>query len=189
MRVIAGKCRSLPLKTVPGMDTRPTTDRIKETLFNMLNPRIPGCRFLDLFSGSGGIGIEALSRGAGYCCFVEQSRRAAACIRDNLRFTKLESQGELLVTDARQAVERLRDRAPFGVIFMDPPYRKGLERAVIQPLETASCVDRDTLLVVEASLDTDFSWVEQTGFAIVKTKKYKTNAHLFLMRREGEKTP
>ena len=70
MRVIAGKCRSLPLMAVPGNNTRPTTDRIKETLFNMIMPYIPGCRFLDLFSGSGAIGIEALSRGAKYACRV-----------------------------------------------------------------------------------------------------------------------
>ena len=80
MRVIAGKARRLPLKTVAGMDTRPTTDRIKETLFNMLQNDLEGCRFLDLFGGSGGIGIEALSRGAGEAVFVESDRKAAACI-------------------------------------------------------------------------------------------------------------
>lgn len=188
MRVIAGKCRSLPLKTVPGTDTRPTTDRIKETLFNMLNPRIPGCRFLDLFGGSGAIGIEALSRGARFCCFVEQNRKAAACIRDNLKFTGLESQAEVWVMDARQAVKRLRDQEPFGIIFMDPPYGKGLEREALECLEGAACVNQDTLLVVEASLDTEFSWVEKTGFKVARIKKYKTNAHLFLMRREEENT-
>lgn len=187
MRVIAGKCRSLPLKTVPGTDTRPTTDRIKETLFNMLNLKIPGCRFLDLFSGSGAIGIEALSRGAESCCFVEQSRKAAACIRENLLFTGLETDAEVMVMDARQAVERVRDREPYGIIFMDPPYRKGLEREIIQRLESAACVDQNTLLVVEASLDTEFGWLEETGFTVTKIKKYKTNAHLFLMRRGGEK--
>ena len=89
MRVIAGKCRSLPLKTLEGLETRPTTDRTKETLFNVLQPWIPGCRFLDLFSGSGGIGIEALSRGAVKAVFVEQSRKAVTVIRENLQFTKL----------------------------------------------------------------------------------------------------
>ena len=73
MRVIAGKARRLNLKTIPGNETRPTTDRIKETLFNILQPEIPGCRFLDLFSGSGAIGIEALSRGAEYAVFVEKN--------------------------------------------------------------------------------------------------------------------
>ena len=76
MRVIAGKARRLALKTVPGMETRPTTDRIKETLFNILQPEIPDCRFLDLFSGSGGIGIEALSRGAESCCFCRKESQS-----------------------------------------------------------------------------------------------------------------
>ena len=77
MRVIAGKARRLPLKTIDGLDTRPTTDRIKETLFNILQNDLCGIRFLDVFAGSGGIGIEALSRGASQAVFIEQSRRAA----------------------------------------------------------------------------------------------------------------
>ena len=89
MRVIAGKAKSLPLKTIDGPDTRPTTDRIKETLFNMLQPDIPGSKFLDLFSGSGAIGIEALSRDAQKAYFVESNRKAAECIRENLAFTRL----------------------------------------------------------------------------------------------------
>ena len=96
MRVIAGKCRSLPLKTVPGRQTRPTTDRIKETLFNMLSNDIPRCRFLDVFSGSGAIGIEALSRGAAMAVFVENSRKAVECINKNLAFTKLADRAQVL---------------------------------------------------------------------------------------------
>ena len=80
MRVIAGSARSLPLKTLEGMDTRPTTDRIKETLFNMIQSEIPGCRFLDLYAGSGAIAIEALSRGAKEAVLVENSKAACACI-------------------------------------------------------------------------------------------------------------
>ena len=87
MRVIAGTARSMPLKCIEGLDTRPTTDRIKETLFNMLQPEIPGCRFLDLFGGSGAIGIEALSWGADYAAFAENNRKAYDCIGDNLAFT------------------------------------------------------------------------------------------------------
>jgi 16S rRNA (guanine966-N2)-methyltransferase len=182
MRVIAGKCRSLPLKTIQGTDTRPTTDRIKETLFNMLQPRLPGCRFLDLFAGSGAIGIEALSRGASFCCFVEQSRKAAACIRENLRFTGLEKDSQLLVTDARRAAEQLRGAEPFDLIFMDPPYRKNLEREVLELLRDSPIVAEHALFVTEAALDTDFSWLEAAGYVCIREKKYKTNAHLFLER-------
>ena len=104
MRVIVGKARRLNLKTIPGIDTRPTTDRIKETLFNILQPELLECRFLDLFSGSGGIGIEALSRGASYAVFVEKNPKAAACIRENLAFTKLAEDGKLLNMDVLQAL-------------------------------------------------------------------------------------
>ena len=88
MRIIAGTARSLPLKTVEGLDTRPTTDRIKETLFNIIQDEIPGCYFLDLFAGSGQMGLEAVSRGAQYAVFVENNKKAAACVEDNIRFTK-----------------------------------------------------------------------------------------------------
>ena len=186
MRVIAGKCRSLPLKTEPGTDTRPATDRVKETLFNMLQPYLPDCRFLDLFGGSGAIGIEALSRGAAFCCFVEQNRRAAACIRENLQFTRLSESALLLVADARQAVEQLRSEEPFDVVFMDPPYLKGLERELLERFEGAGCITDRTLFVIEASLKTDFSWLNHSGYEIIKEKKYKTNAHLFV-RRTGER--
>ena len=100
MRVIAGKAKRLPLKTPKGMDTRPTTDRIKETLFNMIQDELYDIHFLDLFSGSGAIGIEALSRGAKDACFVEQNKAAAEIIRQNLVFTKLNEQAEVLVCSA-----------------------------------------------------------------------------------------
>ena len=89
MRVIAGSAKRLQLKTVEGMETRPTTDRIKETLFNMISAYIADSNFLDLFSGSGAIGIEALSRGATCAVFVEQSKKAMECIEENLKYTKL----------------------------------------------------------------------------------------------------
>ncbi len=90
MRIIAGTARSLPLKTIEGMDTRPTTDRIKETLFNMLQNDVPGSYFLDLFAGSGQIGLEAVSRGARYAVFVENNKKACACNEDNIHFTKFD---------------------------------------------------------------------------------------------------
>lgn len=187
MRVIAGKCRSLPLKTVPGMNTRPTTDRIKETLFNMLQQYLPDSRFLDLFSGSGGIGIEALSRGASFCCFVEQNRQALGCIRSNLEFTRLTSQSEVLAMDVMQALDRLEGEKIYDCVFMDPPYLKGWEQKVLERLRSASYIDEKTLIVVEAALGTDFSWLGSLGYEVIKEKKYKTNSHIFVRRLEGER--
>ena len=184
MRVIAGKARRLSLKTVPGLDTRPTTDRIKETLFNILQPELLDCRFLDLFSGSGAIGIEALSRGAALAVFVEKNPRACACIRENLSFTKLAEGGKLLNMDVLQALRSLEGKETFDCIFMDPPYGKELESQVLEYLSTSSIADENTLIVVEADLDTGFSYVEDFGYKQIRTKEYKTNKHVFLRKRK-----
>ena len=167
MRVIAGTARSMPLKTVKGMDVRPTTDKTKETLFNVLQTDVPDSRFLDLFSGSGAIGIEALSRGASHAVLVEQDSKAADCILENLQFTKLIDRAELQKCDVLTALHRMEGQKPFDVIFMDPPYDQGLEQQV------------------EASLETDFSWLEAAGFHAYKYKKYKTNQHVFIQRNDA----
>ena len=184
MRVIAGTARSLPLKTVEGLDTRPTTDRVKETLFNMLNPQLPGCRLLDLFAGSGAIGIEALSRGASHAVFVENSEKAIACIRHNLTFTQLDSQGDVMMGDVLTVIGRLerQEEKPFDVIFMDPPYDHQWEKKVLEQLVDTQLMDDYTLVIVEASLGTDFSWTKDLGLKIQKEKKYKTNKHVWIRR-------
>ena len=122
MRVIAGSARSLPLRTIEGTDTRPTQDRIKETLFNMLQSDIPGCKFLDLYSGSGAIGIEALSRGAAKAVLVENSKKAVECIKDNLTFTKLADKADVMEMDVLSAINRLKGKDVFSIVYMDPPY-------------------------------------------------------------------
>lgn len=186
MRVIAGKARRLPLKSVPGLDTRPTTDRIKETLFNMLQNDVPGARFLDIFSGSGGIGIEALSRGAREACFVESGRAAAQCIRENLTFTKLASDATVLQMDVLAALARLEGQKPFEIVFMDPPYGKELERTVLEYFSAhrPSYISEDTLIIVEAVLGTEFDYAEELGFRVTRIKEYKTNMHVFLAMQE-----
>jgi len=183
MRVIAGTARSLPLKTVGGINTRPTTDRIKETLFNMLQGNVLSARFLDLFSGSGAIGIEALSRGAEYAVFVENNRAALDCMKQNLRFTKLEDRAQVIGKDCFHALHSLEiKREPFQIIFMDPPYGKELERQVLEYLLGSSLADSNTLIIVEASLDTDFQYLKELGYALVKQKRYKTNQHIFVRK-------
>lgn len=182
MRVIAGKARRLNLKTVPGMDTRPTTDRIKETLFNILQPELLDCRFLDLFAGSGGIGIEALSRGAASAVFVEKNPKACTCIRENLSFTKLADSGKLLSMDVLQAMRSLEGKGVFDIIFMDPPYNQGLERQVLEYLKNSTIVDDDTLIIVEADISTDFGYAQELGYRQLRSKEYKTNKHVFLCR-------
>ncbi|MEE1242656.1 16S rRNA (guanine(966)-N(2))-methyltransferase RsmD [Frisingicoccus sp.] len=181
MRVIAGKARRIQLKTIPGMDTRPTTDRIKETLFNILQPELYRTHFLDLFSGSGAIGIEALSRGCEMAVFVENNRQAVSCIRDNLKCTKLSEHAVVIEKDVYTALQILESEGKcFDIVFMDPPYNCFHEKKVLERLSSSSLIHKDTLIVVEASLETDFSYIESYGYNIVREKAYKTNKHIFL---------
>lgn len=182
MRVIAGKARRLPLKTIEGMDTRPTTDRIKETLFNMIGQEIYDVSFLDLFSGSGGIGIEALSRGAAECIFVENNPKAVSCIKENLAFTRLEN-GKIMSMEAMTALKRMEGREAFSFIFMDPPYASGLEDSLFPYLAESSLADEETRIIVEAVKDKDFSFIEEYGFYVEREKLYKTNKHMWIRRR------
>lgn len=136
MRVISGTARGRRLKELQGMETRPTTDKVKESLFNIIQFELEGRRVLDLFAGTGQLGIEALSRGAVRCTFVDQRREAAALIRENLKLTGFSEQSRVVQGDALGFLSSCREK--FDVIFLDPPYQTGLlERA----LERASKID------------------------------------------------
>lgn len=182
MRVIAGTARRLLLKTPDGLDTRPTTDRIKETLFNMLMPYLPDAVFVDLFAGSGGIGIEALSRGARKAYFIENNSKAVACITDNIEHTHLTDKAVVLRQDVFAALRgSIRDSA--DIIFLDPPYGQGqVYQNVLGILRDAPYVSGDTLIVIEASLGESFEFAQNCGFDVEKEKKYKTNKHVFLRK-------
>ena len=183
MRVIAGSRGRIRLTTVKGDKVRPTTDRIKETLFNILQPDIPGASFLDLFSGSGAIGIEALSRGAKEAVLVEQDRDALACIRANLKATRFEAEALVKQGDVLSVLRTLQ-HAPFDLIFMDPPYDLGWEEKVLSVLSEASYVDEYTKIVVEGSAKTDLSFAEVLGFSVYREKSYGSNKHIFLEKRK-----
>lgn len=182
MRVIAGSARRKSLICPSGDRTRPTTDRIKETLFNMLQSEpVHDARFLDLFSGSGGIGIEALSRGAAECVFVERDKEALRCIRTNLENTGFTEHAKVMPMDVMQALKRLEnEREPFDIIFLDPPYDAGYGEKVIPFLFSSSLVKKGTLIILEISLKA-LEQLERTPEVrhIEKCKTYKTNCHLF----------
>ncbi len=181
MRIIAGKGRRLPLKTPSGFATRPTSDRIKETLFNMLMPDIPGCVFLDLFAGSGQIGIEALSRGARKAYFVENGREAFACITDNVKFARMTEDAVLLKKDVYAALYGIHEKEA-DIIFADPPYEGDHYEKLLSVLKDRPYVTEETLLVMEAELERDFIFADEYGFYVEKEKCYKTNKHVFLRR-------
>jgi 16S rRNA (guanine966-N2)-methyltransferase len=182
MRVIAGSAGSLRLVTPEGSDTRPTADRIKETLFNMLQAEIPGSTVVDLFAGSGSLGIEALSRGAKRAYLVENDAAAFRCIQENVRFTKLEEKAVLLKQDVLGALDSIHEKE-VDVIFIDPPYHKGYEKKVLQLLVQQAYVGEDTLIVLEAVKQADGADFLPPELEIEKEKIYKTNKHLFLRRK------
>lgn len=148
----------------------------------MLQPYIPESVFVDLFSGSGSIGIEALSRGARKAYFVEQAPKAISCIQQNLAFTKFEDRGIVIKQDVLAALSGIHERE-LDVIFMDPPYGQDHERRVLELLRHLPSVTEDTLIVVEADLKTDFDYVDDMGYICTKEKCYKTNKHIFLHRK------
>ncbi|MBO4749819.1 MAG: 16S rRNA (guanine(966)-N(2))-methyltransferase RsmD [Lachnospiraceae bacterium] len=179
MRVIAGTARSLPLKAPEGMGTRPTTDRIKETLFNILQNNVPGSVFVDLYSGSGAIGIEAISRGAKKAYFIENGAAPLQCIHQNLAFTKFTDRAIVIKQDAVAALSQIHEKR-VDIIFMDAPYGQGEDERVLRALAAMPFVDEDTLILVEEDKHRDFAFAASLGFEISREKTYKTNKHVFL---------
>lgn len=184
MRVIAGSARSVPLITPKGLETRPTSDQIKETLFNMLQGYVEGSNFLDLFAGSGQIGVEALSRGAEFAAFVEKSDEAINCVKANVEKTKYIDKALILKMEVLSGIRALEiEKRKFDIIFVDPPYNQGLEHGILSALAGSKILDEDVIIIVEANKNTDFSYVDEFGFKIVKDKIYKNNRHLFLRKK------
>lgn len=181
MRVIAGKVRRMTLVAPQGKEVRPTTDRIKETLFNIIQNDLYDCSFLDLFSGSGGIGIEALSRGAKEAVLVDKNKEALRCIEYNLEHTRLTEEAEVLPMDVLQAIRNLSKRNKhFDIVFMDPPYDCDLEVPVLEALATSGIIDEDTMIIVETSVKTEVADWNLYNYDITRVKQYKTNQHIFL---------
>lgn len=150
MRVIAGVAKGHPLRAPKGQGTRPTSDRVREALFNVLAPRVPEARVLDGFAGTGALGIEALSRGAASAVFVEQDGGVAQVIRDNLRRTGLESQAKVLVQDVSRTGS-LAPLGPFDLLFLDPPYDRGWVQRMLDAVGAAKLLALDGLLMIEHS--------------------------------------
>ena len=183
MRVIAGKYRSRMLKTVENNRTRPTTDKNKENLFNMIGPYFDGGNCLDLFAGSGGLGIEALSRGARRATFVDNNEKAIKIIKENLEHTGLLEKANVIKSDASLSLENLsRKNEKFDIVFMDPPYDKGLYLPVLEKLSKSKLIDEFSIIILEVGLKDDAIGVEDLGYEITKVKKYKSNKHIFLRK-------
>jgi 16S rRNA (guanine966-N2)-methyltransferase len=150
MRVIAGKYKSRQLKSVPGVETRPTSDRLRETLFNVLAQRMPGSVWVDLFAGTGAVGIEALSRGAKSVHFVESEKKAARVIRDNIQALKIDDEHEIFESRAADAVKMLEREVKAGIIFLDPPWdNHGSYEQMLRLLSNSPLLSDDAIVIAE----------------------------------------
>lgn len=181
MKVIAGTARGMNLVTPQGKHTRPTTGKIKETLFNIIQADVPGSRFLDLYSGSGSIAVEALSRGAKEAVFVDNNKEALACINENIRKTRFGNQSQVMRTEVMHALKKLDNAGRvFDIIFMDPPYGRGFEKEATRFLLNSHIVEEDTLIIIETKKGEDISYIESFPCSLEKVKEYKNNQHIFL---------
>lgn len=177
MRVISGISKGHKLKSLEGMNTRPTSDRLKETLFNIIAKDLIDCEFLDLFCGTGAIGIEALSRGAKKATFIDNSMDIKKIIDYNLNHTKLKQNAKVYTEDAIKAIYKLgNSNQKFDIIFMDPPYSKGLIYKSLEAIKIANI--SNGYIIAEHETDIDFEFLKD--FKILKQKIYKKTTITFM---------
>jgi len=169
MRVITGKARGVQLKTPDGMLTRPTSDRVKEALFSIIHFEIPGARVLDLFGGTGQLGIEALSRGAKQAVFVDAQENACRLIKENLIRTKLQQDGQVVRSDYLQYLNRCRER--FDIILLDPPYAEVFLENALKRITEIDILESNGIIVTERPLGKELPW-EFEGYSRSKDYKY-----------------
>ncbi|WP_284638977.1 16S rRNA (guanine(966)-N(2))-methyltransferase RsmD [Paenibacillus silviterrae] len=150
MRVISGRAKGRPLKAVPGMGTRPTTDKVKEAIFSMIGPYFDGGIALDLFAGTGGLSIEAMSRGMDRAVLIDMDKKAIDTIRHNLQATGFTEQAEVYRNDALRALKALSKRGlRFELVFLDPPYRLKVIHDLLEQLTTEKLLDDGARIIIE----------------------------------------
>ncbi len=169
MRVIAGRARGVLLKTPDGQSTRPTTDRVKEAMFSILHFDLPGAEVLDLFGGTGQLGIEALSRGAARTVFVDAAERACELIRENLRRCKMEQEATVVRADYLQYLSRCREK--FDIVLLDPPYAEVFLENALKKLTEIDILKSGGIIVAERPLGKELPAVF-AGFSRSKDYKY-----------------
>ena len=181
MRVITGKARGVQLKTPEGMLTRPTTDRVKEALFSIINFDLPGAQVLDLFGGTGQLGIEALSRGAKSAVFVDAQESACKIIRENLKRAKMENEGRVIRGDYLQYLKRCSEK--FDIILLDPPYAEVFLETALKEITEIDILETNGIIVAERPLGKELPW-EFEGYS--RSKDYKYGNTLLTIYRKAE---
>ncbi len=194
MQVIAGSARGVPLRVPPGERVRPTSGRVRTSLFSILGSAVEGARVADLFAGSGALGIEALSRGAALCCFVENARPALAALADNLARTRLADRAEVLREDAFDAIPSLEARGPFELVLLDPPYRlvsapDARFRSLLDALGGSSALAPEGIVVIQHDSGTPLP-VTVGPLRVVDERLYGTTTVRIMQRAAAaEATP
>ena len=171
MRVISGSARGLKLNTPSDDRVRPTTDRVKESMFNIIQDRVYDSQVLDLFAGSGALGIEALSRGASQAVFCDNSLDSIKIIRSNIEKARVVDRSQLVSGDFKKCLRDMKTRKQkFDLIFVDPPYYKGLFEEVLETIRTREILKKDGIVIVEHDANTPIEPLE--GLEVFKEKKY-----------------
>ncbi len=171
MRVITGKARGVNLKSPEGMQTRPTTDRVKEAIFSIIHFDIPGAKVLDLFGGTGQLGIEALSRGAKSAVFVDTAEKPCALIKENLRRCKLEADAKVVRADYMDYLNRCREK--YNIVLLDPPYAEVFLENALKKLVEIDILESGGIIVAERPVGKELPW-DFPGFTRSKDYKYGT---------------
>lgn len=179
MRVISGTARGTHLEAPEGDSTRPTTDRIKETLFNMISFDMPQCELLDLFSGSGAISIECLSRGGSRAVLVEKDKKAIEIIKKNLDRTHLKDKAVIIEMDVINALDNLEGNK-FDIVFMDPPYSLANIEIILQKIVNNDFLAENGYIILERSTNTIVKLPQ--NLVLWKEKKYKTTTLSFIRK-------
>ena len=178
MRVISGSARGRKLIAPPGLDTRPTSDRVKESIFNIISPYIPAKSVLDLFSGSGALGIEALSRASEHAFFVESNKAAHGITLQNIDLARVSDRAEVLLCDSLLFLENSKQK--FDLIFLDPPYNTGLLTKSLLKISENNLLSDDGIIVAESEYLGEEPNLEQ--FDIIKSAKYGKTT-IFVLRK------
>ncbi|MBQ8298989.1 MAG: 16S rRNA (guanine(966)-N(2))-methyltransferase RsmD [Clostridia bacterium] len=182
MRIIAGKKKGLNIKTIEGESTRPTRDMVREALFSILTSKVPDAKFLDLFAGSGAIGIEAISRGASEACFADINPQCIKIIKENISKANFENESRIFNLDYKILLKKIKDEK-FDIIFIDPPYNKGFGVDAINKISEYDLLSDDGVIILET--DTNEEVPEEIGiYEKYNSKKYGRNI-LNLFKRKG----
>ena len=181
MRIIGGKARGTKLYTLEGLATRPTLDRVKESIFNIIQSKIYGSTFLDLFSGSGAIGLEAISRGAKKAILCDKSKEAINIIKKNIEKTHAENQVELCNTDFEECLKKISDQ--IDIIYIDPPYQTDYIQKALQIMQNSKFITEETKIILETDDEKRvLEQIKDLKFEIIDKRKYGI-AHIIFLQK------